>query len=67
MLRLPTPMTQPERIAVFSFVLSGQENTVDVCWNAGHYLTEYRIDARQSEDGELPFDTSIEETVANLL
>ena len=62
-----TAMTQPERIAVFSFVLSGQENTVDVCWNAGHYLTEYRRDARQSEDGELPFDTSIEETVANLL
>jgi hypothetical protein len=62
-----TPMTQPERIAVFSFVLSSQVNTADVCWNAGHYLTEYRKDARQNEDGELPFDTNIEETVANLL
>ena len=54
--------------AKFSSLKEGGRFTIyDVCWNAGHYLTEYRRDARQSEDGELPFDTSIEETVSNLL
>lgn len=62
-----TPMTQPERIAVYNAVLSGQETTVDVCWSAGHYLNEYRRNSRQSEECELPFDTSVEELVANLL
>jgi hypothetical protein len=64
-----TPMTQPERTAVYSFILSCQESTKDVCWSAGHYLTEYRRDNsfNCNEESGLPFDTDVEETVANLL
>jgi predicted nuclease with TOPRIM domain len=64
-----TPMTQPERTAVYSFILSGQESTKDVCWSAGQYLTEYRRDNSFIcyGESELPFETNVEETVANLL
>ena len=62
-----TPMTQPERLAVFSHVLSEYKNTADACWSAGNYLTEYRKNAAESEPYELPFDADIEEIIANLL
>lgn len=49
-----TPMTQPERIAVYQQILSGQNVPADICSAAGSYLKNYREGCGGSSD--LPFE-----------
>ena len=49
-----TPMTQPERAAVYQWALTSKNMPEDICNAAGKYLKEYREGYRNFSD--LPFE-----------
>ena len=60
-----TPMTQPERAAVYHWILSEKHDSADICSAAAGFLKAYREFFQSHPD--VPFDTEPKKSLADLL
>ena len=60
-----TPMTQPERAAVYHWILSEKHDSADICSAAAGFLKAYREFFQNHSD--VPFDTEPKESLADML